>query len=152
MGVRVTFEGESMAEVTRMIQQAGLVGGVPAPVAEASEVEPEKPAATEGKKPVGRPRKAPVADEAETPKPEAPKAEEPPKEVEKPKPAKKLALDDVRTALQDFAKRQDGDPQAGILKVRELLMSFKSVKGEPCQKISEVQDEDYPAVVAKCAA
>ena len=80
-------------------------------------------------------------------------APEPAKAEEKPaKPAKKLALDDVRTALQDFAKRQDGDPQAGILKVRELLMSFKSVKGEPCQKISELQDEDYPAVVAKCAA
>ncbi len=56
----------------------------------------------------------------------------------------------MRTALQDYAKRQDGDPQVGILKVRELLMTFQSTKGEPCQKISEVQDQDYAALVAAC--
>jgi len=157
MGVKITVEGSSLAEI-----RAALDGGqevrleikdmgqttlaldrAPVTAVEASE---EKPAPAEAKKPVGRPRKAQV-EETEAVKTEAPKAEEKPS-----KPAKKLSLDDVRTALQDFAKKQDGDPQAGILKVRELLMTFKSVKGEPCQKISELQDEDYPAVVAKCAA
>lgn len=146
MGVRVTFEGESMADVTRMIQQAGLVGGVPSPAA-VSQVETEAiPSPAEVKKPVGRPRKAPVEETTTAVNPEPPQVEV------KAKPAKRLSLDDVRTALQDYAKRQDGDPQVGILKVRELLMTFQSTKNEPCQKISELQHEDYPAVVAKCAA
>lgn len=146
MGVRVTFEGESMADVTRMIQQAGLIGGVPSPAVVDPAATEAMPAPAEAKKPVGRPRKAPVEEATTAAEPEKPKAEE------KAKPAKRLALDDVRTALQDYAKRQDGDPQVGILKVRELLMTFQSTKNEPCQKISELQPEDYPAVVAKCAA
>lgn len=147
MGViRITVEGENMDEIVRMIQQAGLIGGVPSSAPSAT-VEPEAtPAPAEVKKPVGRPRKAPVEEATTAAEPEKPKAEE------KAKPAKRLALDDVRTALQDYAKRQDGDPQVGILKVRELLMTFQSTKNEPCQKISELQHEDYPAVVAKCAA
>ena len=152
MGViRITVEGENMDEIVRMIQQAGLVGGGSVPVGESAPTsEPSQDRG--GKRPVGRPRKAAAVEES----PEAPEvpAAEPVVEEKKPaeKPKKKLSLEDVRGALQEFAKRQDGDPQAGILKVRELIGQFKSVRGEPCQKISEVQDQDYHALVERCAA
>lgn len=147
MGVKIIVEGSSLADIRAALE---AITAVPTTAALPQMSLPLEDASVEpvAKKPVGRPRKAP-ADEtpaAEPVKAEAPKAEE------KPKPAKKYSLEDVRTALQEYAKKQDGDPQAGILKVRELLMQFKSTKNEPCQKISELQDADYPAVVAKCAA
>lgn len=98
------------------------------------------------KKPVGRPRKLaePVAAEP------APKAEPKPEaKVEKPK---KYTLDQVRSALQTYAQKVDPDASVGILKVRELLAQFQSTKHVPCQKISEVQDQDYAALVAACGA
>lgn len=147
MGIKLIIEGENMDDIARLIQQAGFVGGVPSPAPVPVD---EKPVSTEAKKPVGRPRKAPV-EAPEGPDPASLETPDTPKVEEKPKPMKKYSLDDVRTALQDYAKKQDGEPQAGILKVRELLMTFKSVKGDPCQKISELQDADYPAVVARCA-
>jgi len=98
------------------------------------------------KKPVGRPRKLadPVA-AAPAPNPTpapAPKAEKP----------KKYTLDQVRSALQTYAQKVDPDASVGILKVRELLAQFQSTKHVPCQKISEVQDQDYAALVAACGA
>ena len=97
------------------------------------------------KKPVGRPRKAVEA----TAEP-APKAEPKPEaKVEKPK---KYTLDQVRSALQTYAQKVDPDASVGILKVRELLAQYQSTKHVPCQKISEVQDQDYAALVAACGA
>lgn len=98
------------------------------------------------KKPVGRPRKAveaPVAEPAPKPEPKPePKAEKP----------KKYTLDQVRSALQTYAQKVDPDASVGILKVRELLAQYQSTKHVPCQKISEVQDQDYAALVAACGA
>lgn len=100
---------------------------------------------TSEKKPVGRPRKAVEATAEPAPKAEpapAPKAEKP----------KKYTLDQVRSALQTYAQKVDPDASVGILKVRELLAQFQSTKHVPCQKISEVQDQDYAALVAACGA
>lgn len=104
------------------------------------------PEAANEKKPVGRPRKAVEATAAEP----APKAEPAPApKAEKPK---KYTLDQVRSALQTYAQKVDPDASVGILKVRELLAQFQSTKHVPCQKISEVQDQDYAALVAACGA
>lgn len=100
------------------------------------------------KKPVGRPRKAP--EQASATAEPAPKAEPKPEaKVEKPK---KYTLDQVRGALQTYAQKVDPDASVGILKVRELLAQYQSTKHVPCQKISEVQDQDYAALVAACGA
>ena len=108
----------------------------------------DAPEVVSEKKPVGRPRKAPEA-VVDTPTP-APKAEPKPEaKVEKPK---KYTLDQVRSALQTYAQKVDPDASVGILKVRELLAQFQSTKHAPCQKISEVQDQDYAALVAACGA
>jgi len=150
---RVTIEAESVenlsAKCIALAATMGLVtvgerGKTTAPVVD-RECDPAPEAVSE-KKPVGRPRKLadPVAVEPEA-KP-APKAE--PK-AEKPK---KYTLDQVRTALQTYAQKVDPDASVGILKVRELLAQFQSTKHVPCQKISEVQDQDYAALVAACGA
>ena len=122
------------------VYQSGGTYSRPAPVEETTaEVASEK-------KPVGRPRKAPEA-VVDTPTP-APKAEPAPApKAEKPK---KYTLDQVRSALQTYAQKVDPDASVGILKVRELLAQFQSTKHVPCQKISEVQDQDYAALVAAC--
>ena len=100
------------------------------------------------KKPVGRPRK--LADPVATaPAPEPKAKPEPAPKAEKPK---KYTLDQVRSALQTYAQKVDPDASVGILKVRELLAQFQSTKHVPCQKISEVQDQDYAALVAACGA
>lgn len=152
---RVTIEADSIGDLTVQVgvladqlcagsRSYGLTTGVPqttssAPVEEtAAEVVSEK-------KPVGRPRKAVEATVAADP---APKAEPKPEaKVEKPK---KYTLDQVRSALQTYAQKVDPDASVGILKVRELLAQFQSTKHVPCQKISEVQDQDYAALVAAC--
>ena len=120
------------------VYQSGGTHSRPAPVEETTaEVASEK-------KPVGRPRKAVetvAADPAPNPTPApAPKAEKP----------KKYTLDQVRSALQTYAQKVDPDASVGILKVRELLAQYQSTKHVPCQKISEVQDQDYAALVAAC--
>ena len=130
------------APVPEHTHTSGGTQARPAPIEEtAAEVASEK-------KPVGRPRKAveglglPVDGTAKAePKPEA--------KVEKPK---KYTLDQVRSALQTYAQKVDPDASVGILKVRELLAQFQSTKHVPCQKISEVQDQDYAALVAACGA
>lgn len=98
------------------------------------------------KKPVGRPRKA-VETVAADPAPKAEPKPEPTPQKEKPK---KYTLDQVRSALQTYAQKVDPDASVGILKVRELLAQYQSTKHVPCQKISEVQDQDYAALVAAC--
>ena len=129
---RVTIEAESADALTAEVRNILSWLTRPAP-----EVVSEK-------KPVGRPRKAPE------PVAEAPKAEPAPApKAEKPK---KYTLDQVRSALQTYAHKVDPDASVGILKVRELLAQYQSTKHVPCQKISEVQDQDYAALVAACGA
>ena len=121
-------------------------GGKRTPAAVVDREGDPAPEVASEKKPVGRPRKLaePVA-AAPAPNPTpapAPKAEKP----------KKYTLDQVRSALQTYAQKVDPDASVGILKVRELLAQFQSTKHVPCQKISEVQDQDYAALVAACGA
>lgn len=145
---RIVLEAESMAALRQHVEELsalmyrGPATAAPTPAAltaEPAEVVSEK-------KPVGRPRKAaePVAAEP------APKAE--PKAESKAEKPKKYTLDQVRSALQTYAQKVDPDTSVGILKVRELLAQFQSTKHVPCQKISEVQDQDYAALVAACGA
>lgn len=70
-------------------------------------------------------------------------------EAEAPAPAP-LTLDTVRAALQAFATSQ-ADQTVGIVKVREVLATFKDAKGESCQKISQIQSDDYAALLKKVA-
>lgn len=63
-----------------------------------------------------------------------------------PAPAASLTLDTVRAALQAYATGQ-ADQTIGIVKVREVLAMFTDTKGESCQKISQIQPEDYPALL-----
>lgn len=84
------------------------------------------------KRPPGRPKKETVA---EAPAPVA---------------AAPLTLDTVRAALQAFATSQ-ADQTVGIVKVREVLATFKDAKGESCQKISQIQSDDYAALLKKVA-
>lgn len=142
MKVTIEVEATDFADVKtqliRWCRPEDPATGAPASVQETTaEVASEK-------KPVGRPRKAPETAAAEP----APKAEPKPEaKVEKPK---KYTLDQVRSALQTYAQKVDPDASVGILKVRELLAQFQSTKHVPCQKISEVQDQDYAALVAAC--
>lgn len=71
-----------------------------------------------------------------------------------PAPTGTITLEQVRGALQAYADRMAGGKEGniGIVKAREVLAKFLSNKGTPCQKISEVQDADYPKVLAACAA
>ena len=144
---RVTIEAPSIELLDAKVQDLlrHYYGANPAPVVAAPAQETTAEVASE-KKPVGRPRKAPEPVAAES----APKAEPKPEaKVEKPK---KYTLDQVRSALQTYAQQVDPDASVGILKVRELLAQFQSTKHVPCQKISEVQDQDYAALVAACGA
>lgn len=146
MIIRIEFEAVN-AEDLKAKLEGWLRGGVTAAPVVDREGHPAPEVASE-KKPVGRPRKAPEA-VVDTPTP-APKAEPKPEaKVEKPK---KYTLDQVRSALQTYAQKVDPDASVGILKVRELLAQFQSTKHVPCQKISEVQDQDYAALVAACGA
>lgn len=146
MIIRIEVEAVNAEELKAKLE-GWLRGGATAasgPVVD-RECDPAPEVASE-KKPVGRPRKA-----VETPAAEpAPKADPKPEaKVEKPK---KYTLDQVRSALQTYAQKVDPDASVGILKVRELLAQFQSTKHVPCQKISEVQDQDYAALVAACGA
>lgn len=143
---RIVVEADSMAELRQqVVELSALMYRAPAPVQETAPaaLTAEPAEVVSEKKPVGRPRKAPeaVVDTPTEPKPEA--------KVEKPK---KYTLDQVRSALQTYAQKVDPDASVGILKVRELLAQFQSTKHVPCQKISEVQDQDYAALVAACGA
>lgn len=136
------FSGSDLAVNLALPQNIQTAPAQEAPILTATEVLESQ------KKPVGRPRKAveglglPVDGTAKPePKPEA--------KVEKPK---KYTLDQVRSALQTYAQKVDPDASVGILKVRELLAQYQSTKHVPCQKISEVQDQDYAALVAACGA
>lgn len=146
---RIVVEADSMAELRQqVVELSALMYRAPAPVQETAPaaLTAEPAEVVSEKKPVGRPRKAPEA-VVDTPTP-APKAEPKPEaKVEKPK---KYTLDQVRSALQTYAQKVDPDTSVGILKVRELLAQFQSTKNVPCQKISEVQDQDYAALVAAC--
>ena len=144
---RVTIEANTPELLAIQIQEfIRSFGKVTAPVAMTAPVEETTAEVASEKKPVGRPRKA-VETVAADP---APKAEPKPEaKVEKPK---KYTLDQVRSALQTYAQKVDPDASVGILKVRELLAQFQSTKHVPCQKISEVQDQDYAALVAACGA
>ena len=144
---RVTIEAESADALTAEVRNILSWLTRPAPSTAPAVVDREcgpAPEVVSEKKPVGRPRKAPE------PVAEAPKAEPAPApKAEKPK---KYTLDQVRSALQTYAQKVDPDASVGILKVRELLAQYQSTKHVPCQKISEVQDQDYAALVAACGA
>jgi hypothetical protein len=144
-----THLGDLKEQLEAFTRGIAVVGCPPQNIPTAPTQEATAEVANE-KKPVGRPRKAPETVAAEpttipTSKPE-PKPEA---KVEKPK---KYTLDQVRSALQTYAQKVDPDASVGILKVRELLAQFQSTKHVPCQKISEVQDQDYAALVAACGA
>ena len=145
--MKVVFEGNDaqavLTQITEFLEAWQKIIGPTVPVQE-----PPAEVASE-KKPVGRPRSKAV--EATVAADPAPKAEPKPEaKVEKPK---KYTLDQVRSALQTYAQKVDpADASVGILKVRELLAQFQSTKHVPCQKISEVQDQDYAALVAACGA
>lgn len=137
MSLVLHVEGDSFADVReralRILQacpvsEQATAHDAPEPTSEPSSMEP--------KRPVGRPKKTESTSAA------APKVEKP----------KAYTLEQVRTALQGYAQRVHPDATVGIVKVRELLATYQSVKGTPCQKISEVQDQDYAAVVAACGA
>jgi hypothetical protein len=101
--------------------------------------------ATETKRKPGRP--------AAVKEPEPTPTQATPFDVETPA-GKTITLEQVRAGLQEYANKMGGskDQTVGIVKARELLSKFVSVKGTPCQKISEVQDSDYAKVLALCAA
>lgn len=148
-----THLGDLKEQLEAFTRGIAVVGCPPQNIPTAPVQETTAEVASE-KKPVGRPRKAaePMAGGYTlTTKPEpAPKAEPAPApKAEKPK---KYTLDQVRSALQTYAQKVDPDASVGILKVRELLAQFQSTKHVPCQKISEVQDQDYAALVAACGA
>lgn len=147
---RVTIEANSIEDLKLQVAQMSAYLYIPQTTAPTAEPTPA-PTATEvlesQKKPVGRPRKA--AEPAAAPAPKAEPNAEPKAESKAEKP-KKYTLDQVRSALQTYAQKVDPDTSVGILKVRELLAQFQSTKNVPCQKISEVQDQDYAALVAAC--
>lgn len=137
---------ELKARLGGWISGGAVAENVVRPPCTAPVAETPTPEVVSEKKPVGRPRKLadPVA-EAPAPKADpapAPKAEKP----------KKYTLDQVRSALQTYAQKVGPDASVGILKVRELLAQFQSTKHVPCQKISDVQEQDYAALVAACGA
>jgi hypothetical protein len=111
----------------------------PVPTETAKVAEPN--GTVEAKKPVGRPKKT-----------ETPVDVPPTTPVDT--PPKSITLEQVRAGLQTYADKMAGGKEGniGIMKAREVLAKFTSIKGTPCQKISEVQDKDYPAVLAECAA
>jgi len=156
--IRIEFEAVN-AEDLKAKLEGWLRGGVTAAPVEERYGRPvwqsapgeqrssDAPEVASEKKPVGRPRKAVEATATADPAPKAEPAPAP--KAEKPK---KYTLDQVRSALQTYAQKVDPDASVGILKVRELLAQFQSTKHVPCQKISEVQDQDYAALVAACGA
>lgn len=140
-----THLGDLKEQLEAFTRGIAVVGCPPQNIPTAPVKETTAEVASE-KKPVGRPRKAVEAPAAEP----APKVD--PKSEPKAEKPKKYTLDQVRTALQTYAQKVDPDASVGILKVRELLAQFQSTKHVPCQKISEVQDQDYAALVAACGA
>lgn len=143
---RVTIEAPSIELLDAQIQALVQRYGAPSVTVQSTPIQEALAEVASEKKPVGRPRKAPETAAAEP----APKAE--PKPEAKAEKPKKYTLDQVRSALQTYAQKVDPDASVGILKVRELLAQFQSTKHVPCQKISEVQDQDYAALVAACGA
>lgn len=145
---RVTIEAPSIELLDAKVQDLlrHYYGANPAPIVAVPTQETTAEVASE-KKPVGRPRKAaePLPTDVLRPEPK-------PEPVLKEQKPKKYTLDQVRSALQTYAQKVDPDASVGILKVRELLAQFQSTKHVPCQKISEVQDQDYAALVAACGA
>lgn len=54
------------------------------------------------------------------------------------------SLDDVRAALAIVNEKK------GLLFARELVAKFQNAKGEPCGRVSEIQEADWAVAVAAC--
>jgi hypothetical protein len=136
------------------IEQIAMAGGTvevaasPTVAAYASDVKADVENAVAAEK---KPRKskkdavpAPASEVAAEAKPAAPELEKESGAEQAPPPGASITLDDVRKALEAYVGRSDFSTGTA------LVRTFAKADGTPAVRMSDLQEKDWPAFIAKC--